>query len=147
MRVVWQRTDEGNLERKLPIVAEQQARALYADLSEEKFAAARELFESAKGAFDARPRRDRDAGTNAFDGLEAVAKIVFNGPSKTFGSVLDRHKDKFTKEVVTLLKKLECVRHNHLGHGMTKPYELSAEETDFIYVSCVMGSKIFLRLH
>ena len=143
--IVWHLSDGGGLERILPTDVHVNVVAAFEELAEPKYKAACELFLLAKEAFDARPRRERDAGANAFDGLESVIKIRF-GDHGTFGQVLDKRKGALNKEVFEVLRKIEVVRHNHLGHGTAAPFSLSSGEVDLIYVSCLMAARLIVRL-
>jgi hypothetical protein len=101
----WQLTSQGNLERVVPVEVQTAVHLAFEELDDPKYQAAKELFALAKAAFDARPRRDRDAGANAFDGLESVVKTRFNEPSKTFGAVIDRYRARVDDEILAVLKK------------------------------------------
>jgi hypothetical protein len=39
------------------------------------------------------------------------------------------------------------MRHNHFGHGMSKPFSLKKHEVDFVYVSCVAAAILFARMY
>ncbi|MFY0538928.1 hypothetical protein [Nannocystis pusilla] len=79
--------------------------------------------------------------------LESAAKIRMQS-NKTFGSALDMAKVQklVNPEVAEVLRRIEVVRHNHLGHGGKTPFSLAPDEIDFVYVSCILGARLFLRL-
>lgn len=142
----WCLTNHGTLERVIPQEVQTEVELFFSELNDPRYKGAKDLFALAKTAFDARPRRDRDTGANAFDGLEAVIKTRFPASGKTFGEVLDRQKGRINKEIFSLLQKIEVVRHNHLGHGQTEPFALSGDEVDLVYVSCIMAARLLVRL-
>jgi hypothetical protein len=86
--VVWDLQDDGHLHRVVPAPVQAQIEAAIAELNQPHFEPARILFNAAREAFDARPRRDRDCCSNAFDAMESVAKARFALPHATFGQVL-----------------------------------------------------------
>ena len=102
---------------------------------------------AARDAFDDRPRRDRDACSNAFDSLESVAKDVFNLPKATFGGVLAhvRQGNKLQPEVVSVLEAINTLRNQKFGHGMTTPFSLASGEVDFTYLTCIGAILAFVR--
>ena len=75
--VIWELDDDGRWQRVLPEPLREQVQVAIAALGQEQLAPARELFTTASEAFNARPRRDRDACSNAFDAIESVAKITY----------------------------------------------------------------------
>lgn len=146
--IVWQMTERGKLERVLPAPAAEGVQAAFEELGKAEFAAARQLFDTARDAFHAVPRRGRDAAANAFDAMESTAKIRLNLPNATFGDVLKsvRRGDKISPDVREVLDRINTLRNHHLGHGMTKPFTLRADEVDFVYVTCAAAIRMFARL-
>jgi len=146
--IAWDVTDDKKLERVLPVPIATEVGAAIDELRAPEFKAALELFNAAKDAFDARPRRERDAAANAFDAMEATAKIKFGMPKATLGDVLNEVKKRnfMTDEVQQTLRRVEVLRHNHLGHGGTESFSLSPDEVDFVYVTCAAGARLFARL-
>lgn len=142
--VVWDLSDDRNLTRVLPPSAQQQVHAAFLELSAPRFAPALQLLKSAKDAFDDRPRRDRDACSNAFDALESVAKEKQGMPTATFGQVL-AHITTLNAEAIDVLKSINTLDRN-FGHGMTTPFALNAAEVDFTYLACVAGIILFARM-
>jgi len=145
--VVWELTGKGRLQRHLPASAQLLAEAAITELSAPQFAPALTLMNAARDAFDDRPRRDRDACTNIFDSLESVAKEVFNMPNATFGSVLKhvRQANAFQGEITSVLEAINTLRNRKFGHGMTIPFDLSAGEVDFTYLSCIGAILLFVK--
>jgi hypothetical protein len=72
--------------------------------------------------------------------MESTAKIRLNMPAATFGQVLDevRQGNMLNDDVQRVLRALEVLRHHHLGHGMADPFNLTANEVDFVYVTCAV---------
>src|SRR3989304_737931 len=68
--IVWDLDDLGKLRRVLPAPAQAQINAAVQELAAPQFAPALLLFESARNAYDDRPRRDRDACANMFAAME-----------------------------------------------------------------------------
>jgi len=145
--VVWELTGTGRLQRHLPASAQSLVEAAISELRAPQFAPACELMNAAKDAFDDRPRRDRDACANVFDSLESVAKEVFNMPNATFGSVLKhvRQINALQGEVTSVLEAINTLRNRKFGHGMTIPFDLSAGEVDFTYLSCIGAILLFVK--
>jgi hypothetical protein len=73
----WDLSAHGRLERVLPGTAQAMVAAAFAELNHPTAAAALQLFNLARDAYDDRPRRDRDACSNIFDAMESVAKIKY----------------------------------------------------------------------
>jgi hypothetical protein len=146
--IVWELHPDGHLRRFLPIDAQAQIAAAIGELRQARFQAAARLFSDARDAYDARPRRDNDACTNAFKAMESVAKIVFGMPNDTFGNVLGRARanSALKNEFITVLEAINALRNRKLGHGMPTPFDLSPSEVDFTYLSCVAGILLFARL-
>ena len=145
--VVWELTTKGRLQRHLPNSAQSLVEAAIMELRAPQFAAALELNNAARDAFDDRPRRDRDVCANIFDSLESVAKEVFNLPNATFGDVLKRvRKDNaFHGEITSVLEKINALRNRNFGHGMTTPFDLSTGEVEFTYLSCIGAILLFVK--
>ena len=94
-------------------------------------------------------RGDRDAATNAFDAMEAAAKVKLNMPNATFGAVLTEvgnRANMMEVDVLEILKRVNTLRNHHLGHGMVQPFALTAHEVDFVYVTCAAGARFFTKL-
>ena len=145
--VVWDLTEEGRLQRHLPLPAQSLLAAAITELRDPRFAPALALLNAARDAFDDRPRRDRDACTNIFDSMESVAKEAFNMPNVTFGGVLGhvRQRNALQGEVIQVLESINTLRNRRFGHGMTVPFDLSSGEVDFTYLTCIGGILLFVR--
>jgi hypothetical protein len=145
--LVWELDADGQWQRILPEPLQDQMQAAIAILGRPGFQPARELFEASAAAFNDRPRRDRDACSNAFDALESVAKIVYGIPNGTFGNVLDevRRRGDLNEHVLRLLRDIEIIRHNEFGHGNAHPFRLNASEVDFVYTTAAAGILLFSR--
>ena len=146
--VVWEMNEQGRLRRVLPVAAQTQIAAAIAELSDQRFGPAMALFNAARDAFDDRPRRDRDACSNIFDSMESVAKEVFNMANATFGSVLThvRQENALQGEVISVLDAINTLRNRKFGHGMTVPFDLSSEEVDFVYLTCIGAILLFTQI-
>ncbi|MBW1788377.1 MAG: hypothetical protein JRK53_17435 [Deltaproteobacteria bacterium] len=146
--VVWELSETGRLQRHLPLPAYALVNAAIEELRDPRYAAALTLFNSAMDAFDDRPRRDRDACANIFDSMESVAKEVFGMPSATFGAVLGhiRQTNGLTAEIISVLEAINTLRNRKFGHGMTNPFDFSAGEVDFTYLSCIGGMLILVKI-
>jgi hypothetical protein len=143
--IVWDLDENGRLARVLPAAAVTQVAIAVQDLRDPQYQSALELLDAALSAFNAVPRRERDACANAFDAMEAVGRIRFGGT--TFGGVLDnlQGRDLIDRFTLTTLRSLEIVRHNHFGHGALQPFNLSVAEVDFIYLTCIAGILLLRR--
>jgi hypothetical protein len=77
--------------------------------------------------------------------MEAVAKVVFDRPSDTFGQVLShvRQGGSLRPEIIDVLHAIKKLRDAKFGHGTT--FDLSLVETDFTYIACVGGILLFAR--
>lgn len=146
-QVVWDLSDDGTLTRTLPQEAAISLSKAMAELNKPPFASARRLLEDAIEAYNGRPQRQRDACANAFDAMEAVGKTVLGVPAATFDDVLREitRRHGLSAEITQVLQRVNVVRHNHFGHGMTKPFALSASEVDFVYLACVAGCILLTR--
>jgi hypothetical protein len=147
--VVWELGADGHLHRVVPAPVAEQVEAVMAELNQPQFEPARLLFNAAREAFDARPRRDRDSCSNAFDALESTAKVRFGLPDATFGQVLThlRQNDLLNGQVLGVLEAINTLRNRNFGHGMVAPFPLRPEEVDFTYLSCLAGILLFARYH
>jgi hypothetical protein len=69
-------------------------------------------------------------------------------PTATFGDVLKagRRQQSMTSETISALQKLYDMANAHFRHGMTTPFTLTQPEVDFIFLSCVAGILLFVRL-
>jgi hypothetical protein len=145
---VWELNNQGHLQRVLPVAAEVLIFAAISELSSERFAPALELFNAARGAFDDRPRRNRDTCSNIFDAMESVAKEVFQLPNSTFGSVLShiRGTQGLQNETISILEAVNTLRNRKFGHGMTEQFDLSSAEVDFTYLTCIGAILLFARI-
>jgi hypothetical protein len=144
--IVWELDAAGHWQRILAEPLRQQVASAIAELDRVGFEPSRRLFNDATEAFNARPRRDRDACSNAFDALESAAKIVYQ-PADTFGRVLDevRRRGTLDKQVQQVLRDVEKIRHTNFGHGMAEPFRLQEAEVDFVYTVCAAGIPLFTR--
>ena len=145
--VVWELDGAGHWQRILAEPLRQQVALGIAELGADEFAPALDLFNAATDAFNARPRRDRDACANIYGALESVAKVVFQMPNATFGQVLDRVRQRGTisEPIQRFLRDVEVMRHNAFGHGMAAQFALSAAEVDFVYTVCAAAIPVFTR--
>lgn len=146
-RVVWDLSEEGTLIRTLPQEAAISVSRAMAELNTSQFESARRLLEGAIEAYNGRPQRPRDACANAFDAMEAVGKTVLGMQVATFDDVLREitRRDALAGEITQVLQRLNVVRHNHFGHGMTTPFALRPPEVDFVYLGCVAGCVLLAR--
>lgn len=146
--VVWELTEYGQLQRHLPAPAVTLVTAAITELKAPHFDAALTLLNNARDAFDDRPRRDRDACANIFDSMESVAKTVFFMPVSTFGSVLGhiRAKNALQSEIISVLEAINTLRNHKFGHGMMTPFDLSAGEVDFTYLTCIGAILLFVKI-
>jgi len=143
--VVWDLSEDRRLVRVLPLTVQQQVSAAVQELSAPGYAPALQLFNAARDAYDDRPRRDRDACSNAFDALESVAKEKKQMPNATFGQVVAQIGN-LNAQVVGALKSINALRNSNFGHGMTMAFALTGPEVDFTYLSCVAGIMLFARM-
>jgi hypothetical protein len=143
--IAWELAHDGRLHRVMPAPAAAQVKAAIGYLEDPRFAAASRIFADAL-AFDAHPRRDRDACANAFDALESVAKVVFAMPTETFGQVLRevRPQGRINAQILGVLEALNTHRNRNFGHGV--PFTLTAAEVDFTFLACVSGIILITRL-
>lgn len=144
----WELDEDGRLSRVLPCDAIHQVSAAFQELQQERFAPARQLFKASRDAYDARPRRDRDACSNMFDAVESVAKERYGLPNSTFGQVVNQIPSTATvnPQIVGVLGALNDLRNKNFGHGMTAPFQLSAAEVDFTYLACIGGILLLTRM-
>jgi len=140
--------EDGRLHRVLPQAAQAQVQAAITELSEPRFQAALTLMNAARDAYDARPRRDRDACSNIFDALESVAKEEYGMPNATFGDVVAhvRRTRVMNEQVIALLEGINTLRNRNFGHGMVAPFNLNGAEVDFTYLTCIAAILLFRRL-
>jgi hypothetical protein len=143
----WKLQD-GKLERTLPVAAREQLDSVFKELGNPRFAPALTHAIAAYKAYNARPQRGYDVCSNAFDACESVAKEIFGLPTGTFGDVLKEAKNKnsFAPETINTLEKLYALSNNHFRHGMTEPFALKPSEVDFVYLMCLAGVLLFVRL-
>jgi hypothetical protein len=143
----WRMDGEGRLVRLLPAATQAEAESVFRELQNTRFAPALANVESAYDAFNARPRRDQEVCSSAFDALESVAKEVFSMPTATFGDVIKeaRKRTVFASETLTILEKLYAMASSHFRHGMTEPFRLTPPEVEFVYVSSMAGILLFVR--
>jgi hypothetical protein len=143
----WELQADGRLNRILPLGAQQQVEAVFAELQDAQYAAALALLTAASEAYNARPRRDRDASANAFDALESVAKTKHAMPRETFGGVLNniRGIPAFNPEIMRVLEAINTLRNRNFGHGMVAPLNLTSAEVDFTYLTCIAAILLFTR--
>jgi len=143
----WKLRD-GKLERTLPLTARESVDAVFKELENLRFAPALTHIIAAYKAYNARPQRGFDACSNSFDACESVAKEVFGMPAATFGDVLKetRKRKSFAPETISTLEKIYTLSNSHFRHGMTEPFALSSSEVDFVYLACLAGILLFVRL-
>ena len=143
--IAWDLDESGTLRRVLPVAFRAQIEEAMRELRQPRLSAAKALLESAIEAYDARPRRDRDAGANSFDALEAVAKVVFGMPTATCGTILQaaRAQNAFDPHIQTVLEALNTNRNRNYGHGV--PFTLTAAEVDFTYLANIAGLLLLAR--
>lgn len=143
----WDLGADGRLHRVLPTAALEMADAAFQELQNPQYAAALQLMNNARDAYDDRPRRDRDACANVFDATESVAKIKYNRPNDTFGAVKNyiEQNHLFRQEVIDSLTALNGMRNGHFGHGMQDVFDLAAAEVDFVYLNCVSVILLLMR--
>ncbi len=146
-QIAWDLDDNGRLIRVMPGQVIAIVRAAVQELSVPRFAPALTLFNSARDAYDARPRRDRDACANEFDCMESVAKEKHAMPHDTFGQVVRhvRQSGAQNAEIVSVLEALNTLRNRNFGHGMTAPFALTGPQVDFTYLSCIASTLLFVR--
>ena len=144
----WELDDDGKIRRVLPEEAASLVKGTFAELERANLSAALGLFVAGRKAYDDRPQRDRDACTNMFDAMEAVAKTKFQMPDATFGDVVSRmfKSSAVNKNVNQVFLALNDLRNKEFGHGMTIPFRLSKAEVDFTYLSCVGAVLHFVRM-
>jgi hypothetical protein len=142
------RLKDGKLERTLPTSAREQVDSVFEELRNPRFAPALAHAIASYKAYNARPQRGFDVCSNAFDSCESVAKEVFGLPKATFGDVLKEAKNKrsFAPETISTLEKLYALSNTHFRHGMTEPFALGPSEVDFVYLTCLAGILLFVRL-
>jgi len=143
----WELRGDGRLNRVLPLPAQQQVEAAIAELQDARYAASCLLLTAAAEAYDARPRRNRDVCTNAFDAVESVAKTKYGMPNDTFFGVLTylRGAAAFNLQVLAVLEAINTLRNRNFGHGMVAPLNLTPAEVDFTYLTCIGAILLFTR--
>lgn len=146
-RIAWELRDDGHLHRVLPQPMVAQVNVAFAELSDPRYSGALALAIAARDAYDARPRRDRDACGNAFDAMESAAQTRLQMSGRRFDDVVAavRVRGMFHPSTVDVLEKVNALRHRTFGHGTTGPFALSPAETDFVYLSCMSGIILFVR--
>jgi hypothetical protein len=146
--VVWELQGNGRLTRVSPPAVQTMIDSAFRELADPRFNAALAHLKDALDAYDARPRRDRDSCSNAFDALESTAKTVYAMDNATFGNVLDEAKRlcELDDSTIRVLRQLETLRHNKFGHGTTTPFDLGSSEVDFVYLTCLGAILLFARL-
>src|ERR1017187_5620951 len=133
------------IERAIGALTPREIEELYVWL--EQHAAALQLMNNARDAYDDRPRRDRDACANVFDAMESAAKIKSNRPNDTFGAVKNyvEQNHLLRQEVINILTALNAMRNGHFGHGMQDVFDLTAAEVDFVYLNCISVILLLMR--
>jgi hypothetical protein len=144
----WDLGADGRMHRVLPEATLAQVTAAFAELGAPRYAPALALANAARDAYDARPRRDRDACTNIFDAMESVAKEKYGMPNSTFGQVVGhiRQTGGMNEQVVTLLEGINTLRNRNFGHGMAAAFNLSGSEVDFTYLTCIGAIVLLTRI-
>jgi len=137
--VAWDLGADGRLHRVMPEATGAQVQATITELSVPCYAPALALANAAINAYDARPRRDRDACSNIFDAMESVAKEKFGMPHAAFGQVVAhiRQTRGLNEQVISLLEVINTLRNRNFGHGMVDPFSLTGPEVDFTYLTCI----------
>lgn len=137
--VAWDLEADGRLHRVLPGAAQAQVGEAFAELNNARYAPALALFNAARDAFDARPRRDRDACSNIFDAMESVGKEKYAMPHATFGQVIahTRQSQALNVQIIGVLEAINTLRNQNFGHGMAAPFSLSGPEVNFTYLACI----------
>jgi hypothetical protein len=108
----WELGKDGRLRRVLPGAAQAQVVEAFTELSSPHYASALPLFNAARDAYDQRPRRIRDACSNAFDAMESVAKQKYRMPDATFGHVVGhiRQKQALNEQIIGALEAINIIR-------------------------------------
>lgn len=143
----WDLSEQGRLERVLPVAAQAMVAAVFVELNNPAYAPALQLLNAARDDYDDRPRRDRDVCSNIFDAMESVAKIKYQRPNDTFGNV-KKHieaNNLLRAEVIAMLTGLNQLRNGNFGHGMAVPFNLTPAETDFVYLTCISTILLLTR--
>jgi hypothetical protein len=145
--VGWRMDAVGKFQRQIPLAVRTEEESAFKELQAPRFAPALVHLESARRTFNARPRRDREVCSEAFDAVESVAKEWFTLPNATFGDILKaaRNKSTCSSEATSILEKLYSLANNHFRHGMTDPFKLSAGKAEFVYVQCLSAILLFVR--
>jgi len=143
----WELNEDARVQRVMPIAAQAQIQAALIELAAPNFAPSLALMNAARDAYDDRPRRDRDAATNAFDALESAGKIIYALPNATFSQVLDevQRNARMNEQVIVTLRALNTLRNRNFGHGMAAPFGLSPAEVDFVYLTSIGAIVLFVR--
>ena len=143
--IAWDLDADGRLRRVTHPELQVSIHEALGALSDARFEYALMLFNAARDAYDARPRRDRDACANAFDALEAIGKIVRGQPTATFGAVLQhmRANNFANQQILGVLEAINTLRNRNFGHGV--PFTLNNAEIDFAYGSMVNGIVLLAR--
>ena len=143
--IAWDMDDAGQLHRVMQPEAQAAVDAAADLLADPRFDTARPLFHAARDAYDARPRRDRDACVNVFAALEAVGQTVQEMEGATFDAVLNRMRQTrvLTGPVLAVLSSLNVLRHQTFGHGTDFPFR--AAEVEFVYSLCAAGIALLAR--
>jgi hypothetical protein len=141
----WELHADGRLRRVLPVAAQEQVEAAFAELQDVRYTPARDFLTAASDAYNAHPRRDRDVCTNAFDAMEAVARERYGLRNAALDAVIDhvRRGGGFNPQILTVLENINTLRHRNFGHGV--PFNFTTAEVDFIYLSCIAGILLFSR--
>lgn len=141
----WELRADGTLRRVLPIAAQQQVEAALAEIQGPRYAAAVALFRAATDAYNERPRRDRDACTNMFDAMEAVARERYGLRNAAFDGVIQhiRRAGGFNAQLLAVLESINVMRHRNFGHGVG--FNFNGGEVEFIYLTCIGAILMFTR--
>jgi len=145
--VAWDLGEDGRLHRVLPEAAHAWVQEAITELSAQRYAPAFALANAARDAYDARPRRDRDACSNIFDAMESVAKEKFGMPHATLGQVVAhiRQTHAMNEQIIGLFDAINTLRNRNFGHGMVAPFGLTGPEVDFTYLSCIGAILLMTR--
>lgn len=146
--IAWDLGKDGTLHRVLPPAVQVQIEATFLELSHPRFAAGLASYLAALSAYNDRPQRGRDACKSILDAFESVAKEIFGVPTGTLGDALGkaRKTQALATETISVLEKIYAMSNNHFRHGMTTAFMLKPAEVDFVFVSCLAGILLMVRL-
>jgi hypothetical protein len=144
--IAWDLGDDGRFHRVLPINAQAQVAAAFQELTRPGFAAALQLANQGRDAYDARPRRGRSACTDMFDAMESTARIRIPGERMYAVLQIARRNSLLPVPIISTLEQLNTLRNQEFGHGNLRPFTLTDPQVDFVYLGCVAGVLLFARM-